>query len=72
MQEERFSLCPECDACPEVVFKEDTILIGEEGNQVTLATTEWNVLVAAVRSGDLGPVTESVGPASDGATGCDC
>ncbi len=72
MQQEPFSLCPECDACPEVVFAEDNVVIGEEGNQVTLAAAEWNVLVAAVRSGDLGPMTESAGPASGGAAGCDC
>lgn len=72
MQQEPFSLCPECDACPEVVFAEDNVVIGEEGNQVTLAATEWNVLVAAVRSGDLGPVTESARPASGDAARCDC
>jgi hypothetical protein len=75
MQHEPFSLCPECDACPEVVFGEDNVVIGEEGNQVTLAAAEWNVLVAAVRSGELGPAAGYAGPepsASAACCGCGC
>lgn len=49
----RVSLCPDCDACPEVVVAEDAVTIGEAGNQVRLTHGEWNVLVAAVKSGDL-------------------
>lgn len=71
MLKEPFSLCPECDACPEVVFGEDNVVIGEEGNQVTLSTAEWNVLVAAVRSGDLPPAADYAGPSAS-ATRCDC
>jgi hypothetical protein len=52
----RYSLCPKCDACPEVVFEAGTVLIGEEGNQVRLSVEEWNVLVAAVKDETLGAV----------------
>ena len=48
------SLCPQCVACPEVVIDGDTIRIGEEENVVTLKKTEWNVLVDAIQSGQLG------------------
>jgi hypothetical protein len=48
------SLCPQCTHCPEVVIDGDTIRIGEAENLVTLRKDEWNVLVDAIRSGDLG------------------
>lgn len=51
--ETRYSLCPNCDACPEVVLGTDAVIIGEEGNQVRLSLAEWNVLVAAVKAGEL-------------------
>ena len=51
---ERISLCPACTACPEVVIDGDTIRIGEDENLVTLKKEEWNVLVDAIRSGQLG------------------
>ena len=53
---ERFSLCPQCIACPEVVIEGDTVRIGEDENTVVLKKAEWNVLVDAIRSGQLGPV----------------
>ena len=53
---ERFSLCPQCVACPEVVIDGDTIRIGEDENTVVLKKAEWNVLVDAIRSGQLGSV----------------
>ena len=53
---ERFSLCPQCIACPEVVVEGDTVRIGEDENTVVLKKAEWNVLVDAIRSGQLGPV----------------
>jgi hypothetical protein len=48
------SLCPECVACPEVVIEGDSVLIGEDENVVTLKKAEWNVLVDAIQSGQLG------------------
>ena len=56
--ETRFSLCPDCDACPEVVIDRGSVLIGEEGNQVELSAGEWNVLVAAIREDRLGFVED--------------
>ncbi|GBD14965.1 hypothetical protein HRbin25_00852 [bacterium HR25] len=51
---QRYSLCPACDACPEVVVYSDHVLLGEPGNQTRLTREEWNRLVAAIRSGELG------------------
>ena len=50
---ERFSLCPSCTACPEVVIDGDTIRIGEAENTILLQKAEWNVLVDLVQSGRL-------------------
>jgi hypothetical protein len=54
---------------PEVVIREDSVLIGEEDDQVRLSTAEWNVLVTAINEGHLGPTRES---ATVGACGCGC
>lgn len=51
--EARISLCPSCTACPEVVIDGDTIRIGEDENTVVLKKNEWNVLVDAIKSGQL-------------------
>ncbi|MGH7423814.1 MAG: hypothetical protein ACREJ1_09085 [Candidatus Methylomirabilales bacterium] len=47
------SLCPACDACPAVAVYDETVRIGEPGNQVTLARAEWNALVEAILEGTL-------------------
>lgn len=52
--ETKVSLCPACDACPEVEIVEIGVKIGEEGNQVALKVEEWNVLVDLITSGRLG------------------
>lgn len=51
---ERVSLCPQCTNCPEVVIDGETIRIGEDENIVVLEKAEWNVLVDAIRGGQLG------------------
>ena len=51
----RYSLCPNCDACPEVVVGDGVVTIGEDDNMVRLSPQEWNVLVDAIQRGDLGP-----------------
>lgn len=56
--EVRYSLCPSCDACPEVTFTKEGVTIGEGENTVRLANAEWNVLVRAIRAGDLRTVPE--------------
>jgi hypothetical protein len=53
---ERFSLCPQCLACPEVVIDGDTIRIGEDANTAILQKDEWNILVDLIRSGQLSHV----------------
>lgn len=50
---ERFSLCPGCTNCPEVVIDGDTIRIGEDANTAVLRKEEWNVLVDLIHSGQL-------------------
>ncbi len=42
---ERFSLCPQCSECPEVVIDGNTVRIGEDENTAVLKKDEWNVLV---------------------------
>jgi hypothetical protein len=70
--EVRYSLCPNCDACPEVAIGDDSVRIGEEGNQVRLSASEWNVLVAAVKEGRLQTVGGAGETARDDGCGCDC
>ena len=72
MNEIRYSLCPNCDACPEVVISDEAVFIGEKGNQVRLSADEWNVLVAAVNEGGLGPVASETGVPAACGCGCDC
>jgi hypothetical protein len=52
----KMSLCPQCIACPEVEITGDEVRIGEAGNLAVLKTTEWNVLVDLIQSGQLGRV----------------
>jgi hypothetical protein len=53
MEHVRVSLCPACDACPEVEIDGEAVRIGEAGNQVVLEKDAWNVLVELIRSGRL-------------------
>lgn len=48
-----FSLCTDCEHCPEVAIEADAVKIGEDGNIVRLNHAEWNQLVALIRSGTL-------------------
>lgn len=55
-----FSLCPDCDACPEVTMLQDgRVTIGESPNLVTLNAAEWTELVRLIREGVLNPADES-------------
>jgi hypothetical protein len=56
MEKAIVSLCPHCTECPEVVIEGDIIRIGEDENTVVLKKEEWNVLVDAIKSGQLGCV----------------
>jgi len=70
----RYSLCPNCDAWPEVAIAEQAVTIGEEGNQVRLSRDEWNVLVEGVKSGALSPtpIDATASGSCDCGCGCDC
>ena len=48
-----YSLCPACSQCPTVEIDANEVRIGEGDNRVTLSHAEWNVLVKAIKSGDL-------------------
>ncbi|MHB8732073.1 MAG: hypothetical protein ACYDAB_09805 [bacterium] len=50
------SLCPACSQCPQVEIDADEVRIGEGDNRVTLSPAEWNVLVQAIKSGELDEV----------------
>lgn len=47
------SLCPACAQCPAVEVRDHEVAIGEGANLVTLTVKEWNVLVRAIKAGDL-------------------
>lgn len=56
MEPIKFSLCPDCDYCPEVAIDAEGVKIGEAENLVRLSHAEWNQLVALVCSGKLGKI----------------
>lgn len=43
----------EKSCCPAVEFLGDDVLIGEDSNIVRLKKSEWNRLVAKIKSGEL-------------------
>jgi hypothetical protein len=49
----QISLCPHCNHCPMVEITDQEVRIGEEGNLVKLTPTEWNILVQAIKAGEL-------------------
>jgi len=46
-------LCGKGECCPVVDVHDERVIIGEEGNQVTLNKDEWNTLVTKIRSEEL-------------------
>jgi hypothetical protein len=46
-------LCGKCSSCPAFEFDGEKVIIGEEGNKVTLSKEEWNILVAKIKSNEL-------------------
>jgi len=50
------SLCPACGECPSVEIGEHEVRIGEAENLVKLTPAEWNVLVRAIKVGELSEV----------------
>lgn len=49
----KFTLCPACEACPEVAVYGEEVHIGEAGNLVRLTRSEWNSLVEKIKKGEL-------------------
>jgi hypothetical protein len=49
----QISLCPHCDHCPTVELSDHEVHIGEAGNLVKLTPAEWNMLVQAIKAGEL-------------------
>jgi hypothetical protein len=56
MATKSISLCPGCDACPSVEIDDHEVRIREAGNLVRLTPAEWNVLVQAIKAGELAEV----------------
>lgn len=56
MEPIKFTLCEECEHCPEVEITDEGIRIGEDDNTVRLSHSEWNELVRFVKRGTLGEV----------------
>ena len=55
----RISLCPACTACPTVEIDDSEVRIGESGNLVKLTPAEWNVLVRAIKTGELDVIDDT-------------
>lgn len=72
MELQRYSLCPNCDSCPEVVVSDEEVSIGEPGNLVRLSSNEWNVLVGAIKAGEIAKVGVETSEAGRCDCGCDC
>ena len=68
----RYSLCPACDSCPEVMISNEAVTIGEADNLARLTLEEWGVLVAAIRSGELVPAPASSAGGESCGCGCEC
>ena len=56
MEPRKFSLCPLCEACLEVVITDDAVTIGEDANTVRLSHAEWNQLVSLIKRGEVGEI----------------
>lgn len=53
MEPIKFSLCPHCTECPEVVITSEGVTIGEAANTVRLSHAEWNELVSLIKCGEV-------------------
>lgn len=47
------SLCPACSNCPTVEIDDHEVRIGEGTKHVRLTPAEWNILVRAIKAGEL-------------------
>jgi hypothetical protein len=53
MEPKKFTLCPQCTLCPEVIISDEGVTIGEDANTVRLSHAEWNELVRLIKQGEL-------------------
>ena len=53
MEPKRFTLCPLCEAYPEVVITDEGVTVGEDANLVRLSHAEWNELVSLIKRGEV-------------------
>jgi hypothetical protein len=56
MEPKKFSLCPLCTECPEVVVTDAGVTIGEHANTVRLSHAEWNELVSLIKRGEVSEI----------------
>ena len=56
MEPKKFTLCPHCTLCPEVVISDEGVTIGKDANTVTLSHAEWNELVLMIKRGELNEI----------------
>ena len=56
MEPIKFTVCEECEHCPEVEITDQGVRIGEAENTVRLSNAEWNQLVRLIKSGTIGEV----------------
>lgn len=56
MEWKKVTLCPVCEAGPEVEITDQDVMIGEDANTDRLSYVEWNELVRLIQSGELGAV----------------
>jgi hypothetical protein len=56
MEPKKFSLCPLCAECPEVVITDEAVTIGEDANTVRLSHAQWNELVSLIKRGEVGEI----------------
>jgi hypothetical protein len=54
MEPVKFTLCTECEQCPEVEITDQGVTIGEDANTVRLSHAEWNELVRLIKTEALG------------------
>lgn len=52
-------MCPACSNCPAVEIDNREVRIGEDENRVRLSPAEWNVLVRAIKSGELDEIVST-------------
>jgi hypothetical protein len=54
MEPRKFTLCPHCTECPEVVITDEGVItIGEDENTARLSRDAWNELVRLIKRGEL-------------------